>query len=413
LQLKTWLAIPLWQRVIAALVLGIVVGLLWGPGAESIKIVGDIFIAFIKMLVVPLIFFSLVAGVAAIGDLRKLGSVGGRAILIFVVTGQVSVWLGLGLGALFQPGLGLDTSAIDMGPVPEPTMVTWQDMLLGMVPQSPVQVMADVNVLPLIIFSLLIGIGILMAKDEGLPVQRIFDSGSIVMQKVTAVVMELTPFGVFALMAWVAGTVGVPALLALGKLVALNYAGCLLIIALMYAGIVKFLAKLPVMPFFRGIVDAQAVAYSTASSNATLPVTMRCVERNLGVSRSVTSFTTSLGATINMDGTAMYLGLATLFGAQVFGVDLSMVDYLTIAVLATLGSVGAAGIPGAGLIMMAAIFTAVSVPLETIAFVAGVDRIMDMMRTVTNVTGDAAVAVTVGSMTDEIDRDEMASADDV
>ncbi|MBU0668743.1 MAG: dicarboxylate/amino acid:cation symporter [Alphaproteobacteria bacterium] len=411
--MKTWLAIPLWQRVIAALVLGIVVGLLWGPGAESIKIVGDIFIAFIKMLVVPLIFFSLVAGVAAIGDLRKLGSVGGRAILIFVVTGQVSVWLGLGLGALFQPGLGLDTSAIDMGPVPEPTMVTWQDMLLGMVPQSPVQVMADVNVLPLIIFSLLIGIGILMAKDEGLPVQRIFDSGSIVMQKVTAVVMELTPFGVFALMAWVAGTVGVPALLALGKLVALNYAGCLLIIALMYAGIVKFLAKLPVMPFFRGIVDAQAVAYSTASSNATLPVTMRCVERNLGVSRSVTSFTTSLGATINMDGTAMYLGLATLFGAQVFGVDLSMADYLTIAVLATLGSVGAAGIPGAGLIMMAAIFTAVSVPLETIAFVAGVDRIMDMMRTVTNVTGDAAVAVTVGSMTDEIDRDEMASADDV
>tara|TARA_R110002072_G_scaffold138109_9_gene281260 strand:- start:4294 stop:5535 length:1242 start_codon:yes stop_codon:yes gene_type:complete len=413
LQLKIWLAIPLWQRVIGALALGIVVGLLWGPGAESIKIVGDIFIAFIKMLVVPLIFFSLVAGVAAIGDLRKLGSVGGRAILIFVVTGQVAVWLGLGLGALFQPGLGLDTSAIDMGPVPEPTVVTWQDMLLGMVPQSPVQVMADVNVLPLIIFSLLIGIGILMAKDEGTPVQRIFDSGSIVMQKVTAVVMELTPFGVFALMAWVAGTVGVPALLALGKLVALNYAGCLLIILLMYAGIVKFLAKLPVIPFFRGIVDAQAVAYSTASSNATLPVTMRCVERNLGVSRSVTSFTTSLGATINMDGTAMYLGLATLFGAQVFGVDLSMADYLTIAVLATLGSVGAAGIPGAGLIMMAAIFTAVSVPLETIAFVAGVDRIMDMMRTVTNVTGDAAVAVTVGSMTDEIDRAEMASADDV
>ncbi len=411
--MKIWLAIPLWQRVIGALALGIVVGLLWGPGAESIKIVGDIFIAFIKMLVVPLIFFSLVAGVAAIGDLRKLGSVGGRAILIFVVTGQVAVWLGLGLGALFQPGLGLDTSAIDMGPVPEPTVVTWQDMLLGMVPQSPVQVMADVNVLPLIIFSLLIGIGILMAKDEGTPVQRIFDSGSIVMQKVTAVVMELTPFGVFALMAWVAGTVGVPALLALGKLVALNYAGCLLIILLMYAGIVKFLAKLPVIPFFRGIVDAQAVAYSTASSNATLPVTMRCVERNLGVSRSVTSFTTSLGATINMDGTAMYLGLATLFGAQVFGVDLSMADYLTIAVLATLGSVGAAGIPGAGLIMMAAIFTAVSVPLETIAFVAGVDRIMDMMRTVTNVTGDAAVAVTVGSMTDEIDRAEMASADDV
>ncbi len=411
--MKTWFAIPLWQRVIAALVLGVVVGLLWGPGAESIKIVGDIFIAFIKMLVVPLIFFSLVAGIAAIGDLRKLGSVGGRALLLFVVTGQIAVWLGLGLGTLFQPGIGLDTSAIEMGAVPETTDMSWQDMLLGMVPQSPVQVMADVNVLPLIIFSLLIGIGILMAKEEGLPAQRIFDSGAIVMQKVTMVVMELTPFGVFALMAWVAGTVGIPALMALGKLVLLNYVGCLLIIGILYAGIVKFLAKLPVLAFFRGMVDALAVAYSTASSNATLPVTMRCVERNLGVSRSVTSFTTSLGATINMDGTAMYLGLATLFGAQIFGVDLSLADYLTIAILATLGSVGAAGIPGAGLIMMAAIFSAVGVPLETIAFVAGVDRIMDMMRTVTNVSGDAAVAVTVGSMTGEIDREEMKSAHDV
>ncbi|MEX0341330.1 MAG: dicarboxylate/amino acid:cation symporter [Erythrobacter sp.] len=411
--LKTWFKIPLWQRVIAALVLGIVVGFAWGPGAESIKIIGDVFIAFIKMLVVPLIFFSLVAGVAAIGDLRKLGNVGWRALLLFVVTGQVAVWLGLGLGTVFQPGIGLDTSAIEMGEVPEPTVASWRDMVMSMVPQSPVQVMADVNVLPLIIFSLLIGIGILMAKEDGAPAQRIFDSGAVVMQKVTIVVMELTPFGVFALMAWVAGTLGLPALLALGQLVALVYGGCLLLILLMYAGIVKFMARLPVVDFFRGIVDAMAVAYSTASSNATLPVTMRCVERNLGVSRSVTSFTTSLGATINMDGTAMYLGLATLFGAQIFGVDLSTGDYVTIAVLATVGSIGAAGIPGAGLIMMAAIFTAVEVPLETIAFVAGVDRIMDMMRTVTNVTGDATVATTVGVMTDEIDTAAMVSADDV
>ena len=411
--MRIWFAIPLWQRVVAALVLGVVVGLLWGPGAESIKIVGDIFIAFIKMLVVPLIFFSLVAGVAAIGDLRKLGAVGWRALLLFVVTGQVAVWLGLTLGTVFQPGVGLDTSAIQLGDVPSPEVTSWREMLIGMVPQSPVQVMADVNVLPLIIFSLLIGIGILMAKEDGAPAQRIFDSGAIVMQKVTILVMELTPFGVFALMAWVAGTLGVPALLALGRLVAMNYLGCFLIIGIMYVGIIKVLAKLPVVDFFRGIVDAVAVAYSTASSNATLPVTMRCVERNLGVSRSVTSFTTSLGATINMDGTAMYLGLATLFGAQIFGVDLSAGDYVTIAVLATLGSVGAAGIPGAGLIMMAAVFTAVEVPLETIAFVAGVDRIMDMMRTATNVTGDATVATAVGAMTGEIDRAEMVSSDDV
>jgi len=411
--LSVWLRIPLWQRVIAALILGIIAGRLWGPEAESIKIIGDIFVAFIKMLVVPLIFFSLVAGVASIGDLRKLGSVGWRAMLLFVVTGQMAVWLGLALGTLVAPGLGVDTSALTLGVAPEPAETSWREMVLGMIPQSPVQVMADVNVLPLIVFSLLIGIGILMAKEEGEPALKIFESGSVVMQKVTMIVMELTPFGVFALMAWVAGTLGFDALAALGKLVFLNYLGCLLIIALIYGGMIKFIARVPVIGFFRGMVDAIAVSYSTASSNATLPVTLRCAERNLGVSRSVASFIISLGATVNMNGTAMYLGLATLFGAQIFGVDLSWGDYGMIALLGTLGAVGAAGIPGAGLIMMALVFSAVNVPLETIAFVAGVDRIMDMMRTTTNITGDAAVAVTVASLTGELDKAELVSADDI
>ncbi|KEO88575.1 glutamate:proton symporter [Erythrobacter longus] len=418
--MKTWFAIPLWQRVIGALILGIIVGYFWGPGAASIKIVGDIFIAFIKMLVVPLIFFSLVAGVASIGDLRKLGSVGWRALLLFVVTGQMAVWLGLGIGTLVQPGAGLDASAMNLDAAAleraqarQEDGVTVQQMILEMVPSSPVQVMADVNVLPLIIFSLLIGIGILMAKEEGEPVLKIFESGSVVMQKVTMVVMELTPFGVFALMAWVAGTLGVDALQALGIVVVLNYLGCFLIIGLIYGGMIKFIAKLPVIDFFRGIIDAMAVSYSTASSNATLPVTLRCARRNLGVSNSVASFVISLGATINMNGTAMYLGLATLFGAQVFGVDLSWGDYVLISVLGTLGAIGAAGIPGSGLIMMVLVFGAVGVPLETIALVAGIDRIMDMMRTTTNVSGDAAVAVTVAALTGELDRAELISADDV
>jgi len=412
-RMKTWFKIPLWQRVIAALVLGIIVGRTWGPDAASIKIIGDIFIAFIKMLVVPLIFFSLVAGVASIGDLRKLGSVGWRAMLLFVISGQISVWLGLGLGTFVQPGSGVDTSSIEMGATPEPNETTFNEMILGMIPQSPVQVMADVNVLPLIVFSLLIGIGILMAKEEGEPVLRIFESGSVVMQKVTMIVMELTPFGVFALMAWVAGTLGLDALQALGTLVFLNYFGCFLIIGLIYGAMIKFIARQQVVGFFRGIIDAIAVSYSTASSNATLPVTLRCAQRNLGVSNSVASFVISLGATINMNGTAMYLGLATLFGAQIFGVDLSWGDYLMISILGTLGAVGAAGIPGAGLIMMALVFGAVGVPLETIAFVAGVDRIMDMMRTTTNVSGDAAVATTVAALTGELDSAELVSADDV
>jgi Na+/H+-dicarboxylate symporter len=418
--MKAWFAIPLWQRVIGALILGIALGLVWGPDAASIKIIGDVFIAFIKMLVVPLIFFSLVAGVASIGDLSKLGSVGWRAMLLFIVTGQMAVWLGLGIGTLATPGAGLDPSkmaldaaALEKAEARKEAAVTFKDMILEVIPSSPVQVMADVNVLPLIIFSLLIGIGILMAKEEGEPVLKIFESGSVIMQKVTMVVMELTPFGVFALMAWVAGTLGLDALKALGQVVFLNYLGCFLIIGLIYGGMIKFIARLPVIDFFRGIIDAMAVSYSTASSNATLPVTLRCARRNLGVSNSVASFVISLGATINMNGTAMYLGLATLFGAQVFGVDLSWGDYVTISILGTLGAIGAAGIPGSGLIMMVLVFGAVGVPLETIALVAGIDRIMDMMRTTTNVSGDAAVATTVASLTGELDTAELVSADDV
>ncbi len=410
---RKWFAIPLWQRVIAALVLGVAVGLFWGPEAETIKWIGDFFVASIKMLVVPLIFFSLVSGVVSIGDLNKLGSVGWRALLLFVVTGQIAAWLGLALGTFFRPGEGLDPQLPEGASIPDPQQFSATEMILRMVPESPVQVMADVAVLPLIVFALLIGIGILMAKEEGDPVARIFDSGAVIMQKVTMIVMELTPFGVFALMAWVAGTLGIEALQALAQVVVLNYVGCLIIIFVIYSAMIKFLARTEVIAFFRGILDAMAVSYSTASSNATLPVTLRCAQRNLGISRSVSSFVISLGATINMNGTAMYLCLATLFGAQVFGVDLTMGQYILISVLATLGAVGAAGIPGAGLIMMSMVFTAVGVPLETVALVAGIDRIMDMMRTTTNISGDAAVATTVASMTGELDKEELVSADDV
>ena len=416
---KTWFAIPLWQRVVGALILGGITGYIWGPGAESIKIVGDVFIDFIKMLIVPLIFFSVVSGVSSIGDLGRLGSVGWRAVLMFVVTGQVAVWLGLSLGLIFEPGVGLDTSGIVMGETPDPAPFDWRTMLRSMIPVSPVGVMANVQVLPLIVFSLLVGVGILLARrdaeagDTVSGIAKAFDGGALIFQKITILVMELTPFGVFALMAWVVGTLGLDAVAALAKLVAMNYLGCLLIIGVMYTSILAFMARVSITGFFRGMIDAIAVAYSTASSSATLPVTLRCTQRNLGVSKPTSSFVVSLGSTINMDGTAMYLGLATLFGAQIFGVDLSVADYLIIALLATVGSIGAAGIPGGGLVMMGAVFSAVGVPLETIAFVAGVDRIMDMMRTATNVTGDATVTVTTASMLGEIDKAELKSADDV
>lgn len=411
--LNFWFNIPLWQRVVGALALGIVTGLLWGPGAENIKWVGDLFIRAIKMLIVPLIFFSLVSGIAALGDLKKFGDVGGKALLLFLATGAISVSLGLTMGTIFQPGVGLDIvmpTGIDI-PAPATTSIT--QMILSLIPENPVMTMAQGEILPLIIFAMLFGVALLMAGEEAAPIVRAADAGALVMQKMTILVMELTPFGVFALMAWVAGSFGFEALVPLAKMVALNYAGCFIIILVVYPIIIKGIAKLSLADFFRGIIDAQAVAFSTASSNAALPVTLRCMQRNLGVSKSVSSFTVALGATINMDGTAMYLGLVALFGAQLYGIELSWMSYVLIALTATLGSVGAAGIPGSGLIMMSLVLSVIGVPLETIAFVAGINHIMDMMRTMTNVTGDATVSVAVARMAGEIDVEEYDSDDDI
>ncbi len=411
--LKAWFAIKLWQRVLGALVLGIIAGFVLGEEAQSIRWIGDLFIRAIKMLIVPLIFFSLVSGIAALGDLKKLGDVGGKALALFLLTALASISLGLTMGTVFEPGIGLDVALAQGSDIIAPPDMSWTDRLLALIPENPVMTMAEGQILPLIIFAVLFGISLLMAGEEAAPIVKIVDAGAAVMQKMTMIVMELTPFGVFALMAWVAGTFGFEALLPLATMVGLNYAGCFIIILVVYPLILRFIARLPVMDFYRGIFDAQAVAFSTASSNAALPVTLRCVQRNLGVSRSVSSFVVALGATINMNGTAMYLGLVAVFGAQLYGIELTATSYLLIAVTATLGSVGAAGIPGSGLIMMSLVLSAIGVPLETIAFVAGINHIMDMMRTMTNVTGDATIAVAVGRMAGEIDVEEYVSDDDV
>ncbi len=411
--LRAWFKIKLWQRVLGALVLGVLAGLYLGEAAESIRWIGDLFIRAIRMLIVPLIFFSLVSGIAALGDLKKLGSVGGKALGLFLFTALASITLGLTMGTIFEPGVGLDI-ALDAGvDIIQPPELSWTERLLALIPENPVMTMAEGQILPLIIFAMLFGISLLMAGEEAAPVVKIVDAGAAVMQQMTMIVMELTPFGVFALMAWVTGTFGFEALAPLATMVALNYAGCFIIILVVYPLILRTIAKLPVVDFYRGIFDAQAVAFSTASSNAALPVTLRCVQRNLGVSRSVSSFVIALGATINMNGTAMYLGLVAVFGAQLFGIELTMTSYLMIALTATLGAVGAAGIPGSGLIMMGLVLSAIGVPLETIAFVAGINHIMDMMRTMTNVTGDATIAVAVGRMAGEIDVEEYESADDI
>ena len=284
------------------------------------------------------------------------------------------------------------------------------DRLLAIIPENPFDALAQGQVLPTIFFAIMVGVGILLVGPPADPVRKFFDAAADVVLKITVMVMELAPYGVAALMAWVMCKQGVEILYNLFWLAFALYACCLLQIVFVYGGlIIKGMLRLPLKQFFRGIADAQGVAYSTASSSGTLPVSISCAETNLGVEKSVAGSVLPLGATINMDGTAIYLGLVALFAAQASGIEVGLTGYLMVALTATLVSIGAAGIPSAGLLLAATVMEVVGIPpeqsIKVIAFIFPFDRILDMMRTATNVTGDLAVACTVAKWEGALDED--------
>jgi Na+/H+-dicarboxylate symporter len=398
-----WFATPLWIRIIGAMVLGGLTGLLMGDAAKELKIIGDIFVEAIRMLVVPLLFCTITAGVWAIGSPKALGRTGGWTISFYLVTSVLAVCLGLLIGSVFQPGAGLGlTPTVPPEVKPPPS---WQELVLGIIPENPVKAMANAEALPIIVFAVLFGLALLMAEEKSKVTAAAIEGAAEALLRLVGVVMELAPFGVFALMAFVVGTLGVEALAPLLALVGCVYLALFLHATIVYGSAIKFLAGLPVAPFYRGMLDAMAVAYSTSSSNATLPVTMRCCTDNLGVPQAKTSFVTSLGATIHMDGTAIYLALVTTFGAQIFGVELGPAQYVMIVLTATLGAIGAAGVPGGSFVMMPLVLGAGGVPVEVIPLILAVDRVMDMARTVVNVLGDATCAVTVARWDGDLDED--------
>ena len=379
---------------------------------------GDGFVRLIKMLIIPLITTTLIAGVTAMGDPKKLGSLGTRTIFLYLLTTLFAVSLGLTIGTFLKPGAGVDYatySAEDLEDVKQKVQTAKEaggivDRLLDIIPDNPVQALAETQVLPTIFFSILIGIAILVTGPTADPVKNFFESASEVVMRITMMIMELAPFGVLALMAWVMATKGIDVLNNLLWLAISLYLACFIQILVVYGFlIVKCWLRLPMKQFFRGVADAQGVAFSTASSSATLPVTISCAETNLGVDKSVAGSVLPLGATINMDGTAIYLGLVALFAAQAGGMDLSATDYLNVAMTATLVSIGAAGIPSAGLLLAATVLGVIGVGPEqsllVIAFIFPFDRLLDMMRTATNVTGDIAVACTVAKAEGQLDED--------
>lgn len=393
-------------QIFVGLILGAAAGLIYGPDAAVIRPVGTAFIRLIKMVVIPLIFASLLIGVASLGDLRKLGRIGGKTFGFYIAYYITAVALGLFLANTIKPGSNIPQNVQDelkasygesagaqaMRAEERPGLT---DVLVDIIPDNPAGSFVEANMLQIIFFAMFMGVVIsLLDKKKMKPVIHFFEAINDIMVKIVEIVIKTAPYAVFALIAAVVGTFGADILMSLVRYVAVVVGG-LSILAFSYPAVVTLITKYPYFKFWKGIYPAQLIAFSTCSSSATLPVTMECAEENIGVSDEISSFVLPLGATINMNGTALYQGVTAIFIAQVYGMNLGLGDQIAIILTATLASIGAAGAPAMGVLMLVIVLKQVGIPLEGIALILGVERILDMFRTIINVTGDVAAATVI------------------
>ncbi|OZS45770.1 dicarboxylate/amino acid:cation symporter [Photobacterium sanguinicancri] len=362
---------------------------------------GKIFIASLKMLVVPLVFVSLVCGTSSLKDISTLGRLGGKTVAFYLMTTAIAITLALTMGNIFQPGAGADlTAATTFASKEAPSL---GDVIVGMFPTNPINSMAQGNTLQIIVFAILFGVAISAAGSAGERLASIFSDLNEVIMKLVALLMNVAPYGVFFLMAKLFTGLGLDAIFNLFEYFMVLTATLLIHGLVTYSIMLKTFTGLSPKVFLKKMEDAIMFAFSTASSNATIPVTMETATKRLGVNNKIASFTVPLGATINMDGTAIMQGVATVFIAQAFNIDLTMSDYLAVIMTATLASVGTAGVPGVGLIMLAMVLNQVGLPVEGIALIMGVDRLLDMIRTAVNITGDSVVTCIVAKTENEMD----------
>ncbi len=407
--------LPLYSKILIGLVSGVIFGLAAnrlgcsGFVLDYIKPLGSAFIRLISMVVVPLVFASLLVGTAGLNDVRKLGRIGAKTLAYYVCTTAIAVTIGLLLANIVKPGAGLSGEArralvesrseqadAQIARARKKPAIT--DVLLNIIPANPIKAFVEGNMLQVIFIALFAGICLTMVPGgRGQPVIGFFEGVNDVVFQMVRIIMRLAPYGVFALVAAVVADFGASILLALVKYSVVVIAGLVLHTMIVYPSAVRIFSRQKIGAFFRGIRPAQLIAFGSASSSAALPVTMECTERNLGVSRKICSFALPLGATLNMDGTALYQGVSTVFIAQVYDMGLTVAQQLTIVLTATLASVGTAGAPAAGIVTLAIVLKSVGVPLEGIAIIWGVERILDMCRSVVNVTGDASCAVVVAA----------------
>ena len=410
-----WKNMGLTGKIIVAMVLGIILGLFInysGLNTEGsfvnnyvtngfLAIVGKLFVNSLKMLVVPLVLISLICGVCGIGDIRLLGRIGGKTFFIYMVTTALAITTAIGLGSLFGIGKGMqiETKAVFEAESAPPLI----DVFSNIIPSNPISAMANGDMLSIIFFAMLIGISILMVGKPAKGLVQSLELINEVILKMVTIIMNLAPYGVFALLTKAMAELGLDLIWSLLGYVAVLVGALFFHFFVTMMVILKLTSGLSVKTFLAKMREVQIFAFSTSSSNATIPITLRTVTKRMGVNNSVASFTIPFGATINMDGTAIMQGTATIFIANLYGVQLGITGYLTVILMSVLASIGTAGVPGVGLIMLSMVFAQVGLPIEGIGLILGVDRILDMLRTAVNVGGDAAVTVIVAKSEGEMD----------
>lgn len=403
---RAWFAVALWKRVICALCLGVLFALVWPNATPAVAFMGDLFVRAIRMLVAPIVLVTIASGITTLADPKRLGTLGARTIGLFAFTTAIAVSVGMAVATLIRPGEGAPLG--NAAPHALGEAVTPYEQLIGIIPLNIFEALAKGDMLALIFVSILLGVGTVVAGEAGKPFAALLQSISAVLLKLVGIVMEATPFGVFALIANAIATNGAAVFINVGWLAVAVVAGSLFQIAVVHSLLLRFAARLPVLPFFRGVVDALVVAFSTASSSATLPVAMRVAEKNLGIARPVFSTVLPLGASIGKDGTAMYVGLLSMFALQAFGTPLTPTVYALVLLTGALAAFGTAPVPSASLFMLAAVLSAVGVAPEQTALVVGFvlpfDRLLDMTRTVPSASANVTVATTVARWEGELDE---------
>ncbi|WP_347939341.1 dicarboxylate/amino acid:cation symporter [Rickettsia oklahomensis] len=394
----------LWQKVTLGLILGIIFGIYLPQYVNYIKPIGDIFLRLIKMIITPLIFFSLVSGITSMNDTSTLGRVGMKAVAAFLGTTFFATIFGLTVALVLKPGVGLHIIDLAYSGTTSRTSFNIIDFFVNIVPDNAVGAFANGDVLQVVFFAIFVGITLNKMKSISEPITDLIHVMSKLILKMISFVIQLSPYGAFALTGWIVGMQGVEVMISLSKLV-VAVVVAMTFQYLVFGLLIYVFCRVSPIPFYKKSFEYQMLAFATSSSKATLATTMQVCREKLGISESSTAFVLPIGASINMDGFAINLSLTTIFFAQMMGVTLAPHDYLVIILTSTLGSIGGAGIPGASLIMLPMVLSSVHLPIEGVAIIAGIDRILDMLRTTINITGDATITMIIDNSENTLDKE--------